>query len=42
MTSRIAELAIVDALTATIALSNYERSLETIKRTFEVLSTKRF
>ena len=42
MTSRIAELAIVDALNAGIALANYERSLKTIQRTFEVLSTKRF
>jgi RpiR family transcriptional regulator, carbohydrate utilization regulator len=41
MTSRIAELAIVDALNAGIALANYERSLKTIRRTFEVLSTKR-
>ena len=41
MTSRIAELAIVDALNAGIALANYERSLKTIRLTFEVLSTKR-
>lgn len=42
MTSRIAELAIVDALTAVVALADYERSLETIDSTFGVLSTKRF
>ena len=42
MTSRIAQLAIVDALNACIALANYERSLETIQRTADILSTKRF
>lgn len=42
MTSRIAELSIVDALNACVALATYERSLDTIGRTFEVLSTKRF
>lgn len=42
MTSRIAELAIVDALTAVVALGDYQNSLETIDSTFRVLSTKRF
>lgn len=42
MTSRIAELSIVDALNACVALAAYEKSLETIGRTFDVLSTKRF
>ena len=42
MTSRIAELAIVDALNACIALATYDRSIETMQRTFEVLSMKRF
>lgn len=42
MTSRIAELSIVDTLNACLALATYERSLETIARTFDVLSTKRF
>lgn len=42
MTSRIAELGIVDALNACLALATYQRSLETISRTFDVLSTKRF
>jgi DNA-binding MurR/RpiR family transcriptional regulator len=42
MTSRIAELCIVDTLNACLALATYERSLETIARTFDVLSTKRF
>jgi RpiR family transcriptional regulator, carbohydrate utilization regulator len=42
MTSRIAQLAIVDALIASLALATYDRSVETIAKTFEVLSTKRF
>jgi RpiR family transcriptional regulator, carbohydrate utilization regulator len=42
MTSRIAELCIVDTLNACLALATYERSLHTIGRTFDVLSTKRF
>jgi RpiR family transcriptional regulator, carbohydrate utilization regulator len=41
MTSRIAQLAIIDALIAALALADYERSVETIARTFEVLSAKR-
>ena len=42
MTSRIAELSIVDVLNACVALASYEKSLETIGTTFDVLSTKRF
>ncbi len=42
MTSRIAELSIVDTLNVCLALATYERSLHTIARTFDVLSTKRF
>lgn len=42
MTSRIAELSIVDALNACVTLATYEHSLKTIGRTFDVLSTKRF
>lgn len=42
MTSRIAQLAIVDALIASLALADYDRSVETIAKTFDVLSTKRF
>lgn len=42
MTSRIAQLSIVDALNACVALATYERSLATINRTAEVLSTRRF
>lgn len=41
MTSRIAQLAIVDALIACLAMADYERSTMTIAKTFEVLSTKR-
>lgn len=42
MTSRIAQLAIVDALIACLALATYDRAVGTIARTFDVLSTKRF
>lgn len=41
MTSRIAQLAIVDALIAGLALADYDRALETISHTFDVLSNKR-
>ncbi|MFL9913423.1 MurR/RpiR family transcriptional regulator [Paraburkholderia sp. RL17-337-BIB-A] len=42
MTSRLAQLAIIDVLIACLALSDYERSAETIRRTFDVLSLKRY
>lgn len=42
MTSRIAQLAIVDALIACLALATYDRAVGTIAKTFDVLSTKRF
>jgi DNA-binding MurR/RpiR family transcriptional regulator len=42
MTSRIAQLAIVDTLIAALALASYDRSVDTIQRTFNVLSAKRF
>lgn len=42
MTSRIAQLAVVDALIASVALTTYEKSVDTIAKTFEVLSTKRY
>jgi DNA-binding MurR/RpiR family transcriptional regulator len=42
MISRIAQLAIIDALIACLALADYDRSVDTIASTFEVLSTKRF
>jgi RpiR family transcriptional regulator, carbohydrate utilization regulator len=41
MTSRIAQLAIVDALISSLALSSYDRAIATITKTFEVLSIKR-
>jgi DNA-binding MurR/RpiR family transcriptional regulator len=41
MTSRIAQLAIIDALIAALALADYDRAVSTIGRTFDVLSTKR-
>ncbi|WMT90446.1 MurR/RpiR family transcriptional regulator [Pelagibacterium sp. H642] len=41
MTSRIAQLAIVDTLIASLALADYDRSLSTLNHTFEVLSSKR-
>lgn len=42
MTSRIAQLCVIDALIAALALADYERSTETLKQTFDVLSIKRF
>lgn len=41
MTSRIAQLAIIDALIAALALADYDRAVSTIGSTFDVLSTKR-
>lgn len=41
MTSRIAQLAIVDALIACLAMSDYDRAVENITRTFDTLSIKR-
>jgi RpiR family carbohydrate utilization transcriptional regulator len=42
MTSRIAQLAIVDALIACLALATYDRAVYTIAKTFEVLADKRY
>lgn len=42
MTSRIAQLCVVDALIAALALADYDRSTTTLKQTFETLSIKRF
>ncbi|MFD2264997.1 MurR/RpiR family transcriptional regulator [Lacibacterium aquatile] len=42
MTSRIAQLGIVDALIAALALARHDKSVETIAKTFDVLSIKRF
>ena len=42
MTSRLAQLAIIDVLIACLALTDYDKSVETIRRTFDVLSFKRY
>ncbi len=42
MTSRIAQLCAIDALIAALALHDYDRAVETLKSTFDVLSIKRF
>lgn len=42
MTSRIAQLCVVDALIAALALDDYEASVQTLQSTFDVLSIKRF
>jgi RpiR family transcriptional regulator, carbohydrate utilization regulator len=42
MASRIAQLCIVDALVACLAIATYDEAVETIRSTFEVLSAKRF
>ena len=41
MTSRIAQLAVIDTLIAALALADYDRALATIDKTFDVLSSKR-
>jgi DNA-binding MurR/RpiR family transcriptional regulator len=42
MTSRMGQLAILDALIACLALEDYEASSEVLRRSFEVLSLKRY
>jgi DNA-binding MurR/RpiR family transcriptional regulator len=42
MTSRLAQLAIIDVLIACLALSDYESSVKTLRHTFDVLSLKRY
>lgn len=42
MTSRIAQLCVLDALIAALALVDYDRSTEVLRQTFDVLSIKRF
>ncbi len=42
MTSRLAQLAIIDVLIACLALTDYDKAVDTIKHTFDVLSLKRF
>jgi len=42
MTSRIAQLCVIDTLIAALALADYERATTTLRETFDVLSLKRF
>ena len=42
MTSRLAQLAIIDVLIASLALTDYDRSVDTLRHTFDVLSIKRY
>jgi DNA-binding MurR/RpiR family transcriptional regulator len=42
MTSRIAQLCVVDALIAGLALADYDQATDTLQKTFDVLSIKRF
>jgi RpiR family transcriptional regulator, carbohydrate utilization regulator len=42
MTSRLAQLAIIDVLIACLALTEYEKSVELLQHTFDVLSIKRY
>jgi len=42
MTSRIAQLCVVDALIAGLALADYDRATDVLRKTFDVLSIKRF
>lgn len=42
MTSRLAQLAIIDTLIACLALADYDKSVQTLRSTFEVLSNKRY
>ncbi len=42
MTSRIAQICVVDALIAGLALTDYDHATDVLKKTFDVLSIKRF
>jgi RpiR family carbohydrate utilization transcriptional regulator len=42
MTSRLAQLAIIDVLIACLALADYDRSVGALRKTFDVLSLKRY
>jgi DNA-binding MurR/RpiR family transcriptional regulator len=42
MTSRIAQLCVVDALIAGLAMADYDNATDVLKKTFDVLSIKRF
>lgn len=42
MTSRIATLCVVDALIAALALADYDRSTNALRKTFDIVATKRY
>jgi RpiR family transcriptional regulator, carbohydrate utilization regulator len=42
MTSRLGQLAIIDVLIACLALTDYGKSIETLRKTSEILSVKRY
>lgn len=42
MTSRLAQLAIIDVLIACLSLADYERAVKTTRHTVETLSLKRY
>ncbi|MAP94564.1 MAG: transcriptional regulator [Ponticaulis sp.] len=42
MTSRIAQLCVIDALIAALAMRDYDNATSTLRQTFDVLSLKRF
>lgn len=42
LTSRIAQLCVLDALIAALAMDDYEHATKTLRQTFDVLSLKRF
>ena len=42
MTSRLAQLAIIDVLIACLALTDYDRAVDTVRRTSDILSLKRY
>lgn len=42
MTSRIAQLCVLDTLIAALALADYDRATSSLKNTFDILSIKRF
>ncbi len=42
MTSRLAQLAVIDALIACLALCDYDKSVKSLRQTFDVLSLKRY
>ncbi|MEJ0038992.1 MAG: hypothetical protein WDO68_23505 [Gammaproteobacteria bacterium] len=41
MSSRIAQLSVADALVANVALARHDQAIETLKKTFDVLSLRR-